>query len=191
MFVKPLGFIAIEPSQGSSSGRVYPLEIYVGGNFSNMGVETLNQSQVQSTGIITLFFEKQDDQAKWLKFLEKATGSFKIKDFYFFNDITDKKYSFAMFNFDRIKDLKLKYQSMEGSEKDLDQIRITQPELHQMFPFERFDDVLGIGASGSIIVQGSHKHSKKQVAIKVYQKKNLSNHQVEEIREIISIYQCA
>lgn len=60
-----------------------------------------------------------------------------------------------------------------------------------MFPFERFDDVLGIGASDSIIVQGSHKQNKKQVAIKVYQKKHLSNNQIEEIRGVISIYQSA
>ena len=147
---------------------MYPLELYVGGSYHNMGVESNKQSQASQSGTMTLFFEKQDDQAKWLKFLERATGSYKIKDYYMFIDITDKRYSFATFNFDRVKDLKMKYLDTEAVIKPLDEIRISRPELHHLFPFERFDDVLGVGASGSIIVQGSHKQSKKQVAIKIY-----------------------
>lgn len=42
-----------------------------------------------------------------------------------------------------------------------------------------------------MFILGLHKLSKKQVAIKVVQKKNMSTSQVEDMRDLISMYQAA
>lgn len=108
-------------------------------------MDTSKQSQHLWSGVITLFFEKQDDQAKWLKFLEKATGNFKIKDFYSFTDYTDKKAYSHSISFDRVTELKMKYLDITGQIVPLDKVKISLPELNHLFHFERFEDALGLG----------------------------------------------
>mmetsp|Transcript_9440 Transcript_9440/g.14488 ORF Transcript_9440/g.14488 Transcript_9440/m.14488 type:complete len:94 (+) Transcript_9440:3083-3364(+) len=48
--------------------------------------------------------------------------------------------------------------------------------------------VLGFGKSGSTIVEGLHKHSKKPVAIKIINKSKRTRAQIDAVREMISIH---
>ena len=55
---------------------------------------------------------------------------------------------------------------------------------------EKFSQILGRGKSGnSIIVQGFHKKSKKQVAIKIISKKNMKMQEIDNTRDQIKMYQ--
>ena len=52
------------------------------------------------------------------------------------------------------------------------------------------NDIIAHGKN-SVIVPGSHKSSKKEVAIKIIQKKNKSQADIEDIRDCIKMYQIA
>lgn len=93
VFVKSLSYIAVNPDQGSSQGKVYPIELYVGGQLGNIGNEQVKLCKGNSLGIITLYFDTQDAHSRWSKFLEKATGSYVIKDFYNFPENFDKQFN--------------------------------------------------------------------------------------------------
>ena len=48
--------------------------------------------------------------------------------------------------------------------------------------------MMGVGRTGSIIVKGLHRKSKKYVAIKVIKKKKMLLRQIEQLRETIRMY---
>ena len=92
VFVKGLNALNVESaSTGDELRKLYPIELYVGGQIVNIGVANeVNLSRGSNTGTITLFLETQDKQHKWIKFLEESTGSYNIKDYYIYNLKTDK-----------------------------------------------------------------------------------------------------
>ena len=56
---------------------------------------------------------------------------------------------------------------------------------------EKFQNILNRGENGSVIVEGIHKSSQRQVAIKIIKKCRLSLSEVENIRDTIHMYQVA
>lgn len=50
---------------------------------------------------------------------------------------------------------------------------------------DKYNKILGDGNSGSIIVEGIHKKSQRQVAIKIIKKSGLSLNEIENIRDTI------
>ena len=59
----------------------------MGGAESNLGVGDVDcLSTGKSNGIFTLMFETSDIQSYWLELLQKATGSYNIKDYYIVHD---------------------------------------------------------------------------------------------------------
>ena len=45
--------------------KIYPVEIWVGGQISNNGINKSQFHKGNFSGLITIYFEKQDIQTKW------------------------------------------------------------------------------------------------------------------------------
>lgn len=108
VFVKSLNCINVEQNQGPIHGKVYPIEIFVGGQLGNIGIDGVKLAKDKSSGLITLFFDKPDDHQKWMKFLEKATGSYSIKEHYSFSENYEKKLQ-SILTAERLTEMKKDY----------------------------------------------------------------------------------
>lgn len=91
VFVKSFAPFTVDPIVGSSTGKIYRIELFIGGSTCNIGTDSIKLSRGNCKGLVTLFFSKEDDHKRWLRNLEKATGSFNVKDFYSFTDIGENK----------------------------------------------------------------------------------------------------
>ena len=80
VFVKAQREISVE----GDHQKVFPVEIYLGGTYGNIGVAAPKSACDNQSGYITLFFESSDLQKQWVRLLEKVSGSYKIRDFYNF-----------------------------------------------------------------------------------------------------------
>lgn len=67
-------------------------------------------------------------------------------------------------------------------------VKLGRHEVNTLKPDLCIDELLGVGLSGTAVVQGMQKQSKKHVAIKIIPKMSLSTAQIEEIRDVISMY---
>ena len=56
---------------------------------------------------------------------------------------------------------------------------------------ENLNQVIGYGKAGAIIIKGIHKSTKREVAIKIISKKNLTGPQIEDLRDLYKIYPIA
>ena len=95
VFVVQLSNIKVDPIQVNSSQKdkstkgaltLYPIELHVGGTVSNIGQTAPVLSGGDHGGTITLYFDHHDNQKGWVRFLERATGNFSIKDEYIIYD---------------------------------------------------------------------------------------------------------
>lgn len=151
VFVKSLSYIPVDPDQGSPHCKVFPIELYVGGQIGNIGKEQVKLCKSNPSGIITLYFGTEDAQALWNKFLEKATGSYKIKDFYNFPESFDKLYN-SILTPDKIKNLKQKFKESFATTASTDKVSLSRIQILRLANTDKLDDLLGIGSSGSVIV---------------------------------------
>ena len=62
--------------------KLYPVELYLGGRVGNIGCKKAFSAIHNMTGWITLFFDNHIVHKKWLKALERTTGSYNIKNYY-------------------------------------------------------------------------------------------------------------
>ena len=54
---------------------------------------------------------------------------------------------------------------------------------------QKIDTLIGYGKSGSIICKGIHKDSRQEVAIKIIEKAQMTQAQIEDVRDMINILQ--
>ena len=146
-------------------------------------------SQGTHNGIITFFFERQETQLKWLDHFQQATGSYSIRDYYIIYD----KHKDA--NFSKNEDALAVKGRRDNLAEDKDGVQqLLDQAVHQGIQKSsaaRENGVLGYGRSGSVIIKALQKKDKKELAIKIIPKKGKTTAQIEEIRDIITIYQNA
>lgn len=147
-----------------------------------------------------MYFEKPEIQKKWMKHLQKATGSYNIKDYYQFSKknktkcVLQKKNSFEDLSDDEKPPI-MKIKKYNDMLEQLDDADITIGEDHERPIIKEIivgehliDNVIGQGSSGSIICKGIHKDSHQEVAIKIIEKKRWNHGQLEDIRDSINIF---
>ena len=157
VFVRSLPPQTVERSSNkdAKNPKIYPIELSIGGNIANIGIEPVILSQGNQNGIITLFFEDQEVHHKWTKFFEEATGNYNIKDYYTFNSKTSisKRKSRPIDPTVDLEDEDLQAGEEHGNS--------TKPSCYKLINGEKYSNILGIGSNGSVIVEGVQKSTKR------------------------------
>mmetsp|Transcript_17642 Transcript_17642/g.27300 ORF Transcript_17642/g.27300 Transcript_17642/m.27300 type:complete len:181 (+) Transcript_17642:553-1095(+) len=179
---------------------MYPIELFIGGKMGSVGVSQLmSDNYTEEKGVFTFLFISYEVQTNWQRYLEKATGGYKITEFYtirrkknlpsisslrrksvartaFLKEKTWNRKKVAPPSSDRLVEVDLfVHQTSNGFNNNNTQVYETAQYITNCH-------VLGMGKSGSYIVEGHHNQTKRQVAIKIVSKKGKTARDIDETR---------